>query len=217
MNRHFLSGQGLVLIRQKKPLFAPLDFELRRGEIMGLQGPSGQGKSTLLRAIAGLIPFDGGQLQYQQQPLSQLAMPAYRKQVLYLPQQPILQGRTVQETLDYPFQLKAYAQDTPQNVLPEALHLSTQILAQPLQFLSGGEKQRVQLWRALRLNPRVLLLDEPTSALDKATQKQVESLIQDWVKTTDGACIWVSHDLQQLQRVQTATMTLQATTFSKLQ
>lgn len=217
MNRHFLSGQALVITRQKQPLFAPLDFELHPGEIMGLQGPSGQGKSTLLRAIAGLIPFDGGQLHYQQQPLSRLAMPTYRKQVLYLPQQPVLQGHTVQETLDYPFQLRAYAQDRPREIRPEALNLSTQILAQPLHFLSGGEKQRVQLWRALRLNPRVLLLDEPTSALDKATQKQVESLIQDWVKTTDGACIWVSHDLSQLQRVQTATLTLQPAKTSEIQ
>lgn len=205
-----LSGENLSLSLQKRTLFSDVNFSLHPGEILGLSGRSGEGKSTFLRALAALLKFERGSLHFKQTPLHTWDIPTYRKHVLYLPQTPALQGQTVQEALDYPFQLKTYAQTTPTPLDPSTLGLPPTILQQSLQFLSGGERQRIQLWRALQLNPQILLLDEPTSALDKTTQEQVESIIQHWVQKGERACVWISHDAMQLKRIQSTPFQLSA-------
>ena len=196
-----LSGQNLSATLGERTLFKDCHFHLEAGMCLGLSGPSGQGKSTFLKGLAGLIPFSSGQVQYRHQDIATLEAPLYRKQVLYVPQTPQLQGNSVQEALDYPLTLRVYREHALQDIGPEALGLPADITRQRLQHLSGGERQRVQLWRALRLNPTILLLDEPTSALDKSTQEQVESLLRDWLKGPQKACIWISHDTLQLQRM----------------
>lgn len=205
-----LSGQHLSMKAGERTLFEACDFNLEAGMCLGLSGRSGQGKSTLLKGLAGLLPFASGHLTYQGQDVAQLDKPGYRKQVLYLPQAAQLQGTTVQEALDYPLSLQIYRQHTLQEISPEALGLPENIYTQRLQHLSGGERQRVQLWRALRLDPTVLLLDEPTSALDKVAQEQVESLLKTWIQKLHKACIWISHDTEQLQRLESTPLRLQA-------
>lgn len=201
MNPPLLSGHHLTLKMGDRTLFKDCSFALEASMCLGLSGPSGQGKSTFLKGLAGLIPFASGQVKYQQQDITTLEKPHYRKQVLYVPQTPQLQGGSVQEALDYPLSLRMYRHHTMQEIAPEALGLPANISTQRLQHLSGGERQRIQLWRALRLNPTILLLDEPTSALDKSTQEQVESLLRDWLKGSQKACVWISHDTLQLQRM----------------
>jgi putative ABC transport system ATP-binding protein len=207
-NTALFAGQDLGLKQGNDFLFSHLHFELQAGMCLGLSGRSGEGKSTLLRCLAALSPLTEGEVYYRGTPISALEKPGYRQKVLYLPQTPQLQGATVQEALDYPFTLNVYKNQSPLDVPAEALGLPENIVNQRLQYLSGGERQRVQLWRALRLSPEVLLLDEPTAALDKSTQKQVESLLQNWLSQPCHACIWISHDQAQLQRVQSQALSL---------
>lgn len=207
-NTVLFAGRNIGLKQADGFLFSHLNFELQAGMCLGLSGRSGEGKSTLLRCLAALVPITEGEIYYRGNPVSGLEKSSYRQHVLYLPQTPQLQGVTVQDALDYPFTLKAYQHRSPFDVPAEALGLPINIVKQRLQHLSGGERQRIQLWRALRLNPEILLLDEPTAALDKSTQKQVESLFQNWLSQPCHACIWISHDQAQLQRLQSQALVL---------
>lgn len=214
-NTALFAGKNVGLKRENDFLFSHLNFELEAGMCLGLSGRSGEGKSTLLRCLAALIPITEGEIYYRGRPVSDLEKPTYRQQVLYLPQTPQLQGVTVQDALDYPFTLRAYRNLSPLEVPAEALGLPANITHQRLQHLSGGERQRIQLWRALRLNPEILLLDEPTAALDKSTQNQIESLFQNWLSQPCHACIWISHDQAQLQRIQSQALVLKRPTAPK--
>jgi putative ABC transport system ATP-binding protein len=165
-------------------------FELHRGECIALQGPSGVGKTVLLRAIADLDPNKGivkldGVLR------ESMPAPAWRRQVTYLAAEPGWWADTVQD------HFKAWADAVP---LVEKLGLASACGTWSVRRLSTGEKQRLGLVRALMLNSRVLLLDEPTSSLDAESTRAVETMIADRVSAGTGV-IWITHDDAQARRV----------------
>ncbi|MGX9430667.1 MULTISPECIES: ABC transporter ATP-binding protein [Bradyrhizobium] len=167
-----------------------VSFELKDGECIALQGPSGVGKSLLLRAIADLDPNEGavtldGTLR------ETVPAPLWRKQVTYLAAEPGWWADTVQE------HFAAWDNAMP---LVVRLGLPPSCGTWPIQRLSTGEKQRLGLARALMLQSRVLLLDEPTSALDATSTAIVESIIAERVSCGTGV-IWSTHDTAQAHRV----------------
>src|SRR6476620_10568977 len=143
-----------------------VSFDLQDGECVALQGPSGVGKTLLLRAIADLDPNEGtvtldGTLR------EAMPAPAWRKRVTYLAAEPGWWSDTVQD------HFSRWDDALP---LVTRLGLPCNCGPWPVQRLSTGERQRLGLVRALMLRSRVLLLDEPTSALDSASATAVESL-----------------------------------------
>ncbi|MFP1722986.1 ABC transporter ATP-binding protein/permease [Lonsdalea quercina] len=156
--------QLTVLRPQGRALLAPCSARVKPGEWCSLQGASGIGKTTLLRALAGLWPYTTGRWY----------LPAGR--VLFLPQKPYLPQGTLRQALTYP-QTKEFSDA----VLQEALidmhlgHLSTELDADEpwAQRLSGGEQQRLSLIRAILMKPTLLCLDEATSQLDEETAIEV--------------------------------------------
>jgi putative ABC transport system ATP-binding protein len=177
------------------------------GERLGVLGPSGAGKTVLLRAIARLDPLDEGSIRWQGRVVQGEAAPDYRKRVVYLHQRPALLEGTVEDNLRHPFTLRAHRD---RSFDPErALDLLAQLgrdpgfLAKSSRDLSGGESQLVGLIRAVQLDPAVLLLDEPTASLDAATARAVEGLLDDWIAADPGgrSLVWVSHDADQARRM----------------
>lgn len=177
-----------------------------------LQGPSGSGKSLLLRALAGLDPLQGGEMYFRGIAQGQWAMPAYRAQVMYLPQRAVLTGHTVEDALRQSFALKvhagkSFASERAQSLLRD-LGRQDAFLRQDTANLSGGEAQLAALTRALLLDPSVLLLDEATSALDVDTAQQAETLLTSWVQAGEHALVMVSHDPAQRERLGTYSLVL---------
>lgn len=193
-------------------LWQRVGFAVDSGQRLMLVGPSGAGKSLLLRAIAGLDPLEGGDVIFQGQSQRTWGMPAYRAQVMYLPQRAVLVGETVEDALRHPFSLSVHSgvtfpQQDARNLLRD-LGRRDDVLDQTTANLSGGEAQLVALTRALLLKPSVLLLDEATSALDVDATRQVEALLRGWVQEGERAVIMVSHDLGQRERLATAVLAL---------
>lgn len=180
----------MLTVSGLKRLHISVSFDLQDGECVALQGPSGVGKTLLLRSIADLDPNEGtvrldGTLR------EAMPAPAWRKQVTYVAAEPGWWCDTVQE------HFTGWDDALP---LVRRLGLSDDSGPWPIQRLSSGEKQRLGLVRALMLRSRVLLLDEPTSALDSASAAAVESLIAERIASGTSA-IWSTHDNAQARRV----------------
>jgi putative ABC transport system ATP-binding protein len=183
--RRFLSVRGL-----RTNLLKPASFSLSVGECIAIQGPSGGGKTLLLRAIADLDPNEGV-VCLEGRDRTTMSGPEWRRLVGYLPAEPGWWADTVGEHFsDWKAALA---------VLRE-LGFSDDAKDWPIARLSTGERLRLALVRALMVGPRVLLLDEPTAALDPALVRAVESLIAAQVRV-GLAVLWVTHDLEQAKRV----------------
>ncbi|MGY4312244.1 ABC transporter ATP-binding protein [Bradyrhizobium sp. JR3.5] len=180
----------MLTISALKRLHISVSFDLQDGECVALQGPSGVGKTLLLRSIADLDPNEGtvkldGTLR------EAMPAPVWRKRVTYLAAEPGWWSDTVQEHFgNWDDALPLVAR----------LGLSPSCGAWPIQRLSSGERQRLGLVRALMLRSRVLLLDEPTSALDAASAAVVESLIAERI-SNGTSVLWSTHDGAQAGRV----------------
>ncbi len=180
----------MLTVSGLKRLHISVSFDLQDGECVALQGPSGAGKTLLLRSIADLDP-NHGTVKLDGILREAISAPAWRKRVTYLAAEPGWWSDTVQEHF---------------TAWKDALSLVTRLgLPEdcgpwPIQRLSTGERQRLGLVRGLMLRSRVLLLDEPTSALDSASAAAVESLIAERV-ANGTSVIWSTHNDAQARRI----------------
>lgn len=180
----------MLTVNALKRLHVLVSFELADGECIALQGPSGVGKSLLLRAIADLDPSEGS-VELDGMPREAMPAPAWRKQVTYVAAESGWWSDTVQE------HFTAWDQAV---VLAKQLGLPSSCGTWPIRRLSTGEKQRLGLVRALLLHSRVLLLDEPTSALDAASTATVEAIVAARV-SAGTSVVWSTHNSAQARRV----------------
>lgn len=169
--------------------FGPIDLELAAGECLCLSGPSGAGKTRLLRALADLDPHEGV-VELDGVPAARIDPAEWRRQVGLLPADCRWWAETVGEH---------FAHDARQ-LLPK-VGLNEETLNWRIERLSSGERQRLGLLRLLANNPKVLLLDEPTANLDARNAERIEALIADYRREHAAAVIWVSHDQDQVTRV----------------
>ncbi len=192
-----LSVRDLAVEAGGYTLVKGLDLTVDAGDRITLQGPSGIGKTTVLRAIAGLIDVTTGVLELSGQSPEVCGWPRWRRQVVWLQQTPVMLEATVADNLQLPFALETATKAWPEAMVIESLAevgLSTEVLQQAARTLSVGEQQRVALVRALSVEPAVLLLDEPTSALDEDAALAVERLLSRRCAESGLACVLVSHD-----------------------
>jgi phosphate-transporting ATPase len=180
----------MLSVHSLSRLHVVASFELRAGECIAIQGPSGVGKSLLLRAIADLDPNEG---TVKLDGILRESMPAplWRRQVTYVAAEPGWWADTVEQN---------FAKWNEAVPLIQELNLPPTCGAWNVQRLSTGEKQRLGLARALTLHSRVLLLDEPTAALDPNATAVVEAIIARRRSTGMGV-IWSTHDGLQARRV----------------
>jgi putative ABC transport system ATP-binding protein len=197
-------------------LIRDVSFAVHGVDRLAVLGPSGAGKTVLLRALALLDPLDAGEIHWRGNTVQGGAVPSYRKQVIYLHQRPTLLDGSVEDNLRYPFTLKAHHETKydRERVLEllGCLDRDPIFLGKSSRDLSGGEAQIVALLRAVQLDPTVLLLDEATASLDQATARAVEVLLDRWLATghTGRALVWVSHDREQARRVTGRALYLRA-------
>ncbi|QQP70002.1 ATP-binding cassette domain-containing protein [Carnobacterium sp. CS13] len=172
-----------------------INLSIEEGEFVTITGPSGSGKSTLLKIMASMISQTAGSIDYQGKRLEEYDPIAYRKEVSYCFQTAVLFGKTVQENLSFPYEIR----QEPFNSEKAAAYLmkvglNKTYLTKNINDLSGGEKQRIALVRNLLITPKVLLLDEVTSALDAENQLIIRQLIRKMNQTEGITVLWVTHN-----------------------
>jgi ABC-type iron transport system FetAB ATPase subunit len=176
----------------------PYSLVLQRGTCVGISGPSGAGKTLLLRSLADLEPHTGT-VQLDGIAATAIPAPTWRRQVMLIPAASHWWRETVAEHFRHWDADRAAILDLPPDI-PDW----------PVDRLSAGERQRLALLRGLQYDPVVLLLDEPTAHLDRESRRRVEELVTEWRRQTAGAVIWVGHDHDQLRRVADRILTLSA-------
>jgi len=169
--------------------------ELQLGEraVTSISGPSGGGKTTLLRLLNNIISPDRGKIFYQERNLEEYEPLELRRRVMMLPQNPILYGDSIRESF-----LKAQEFSGSEISLTEAeamleqLHLEKK-LEDTTEELSGGERQRIALARLLLISPETMLLDEPTASLDSSNERDIVDFLGEYARSRGKKIIMVTH------------------------
>ncbi|MNB87949.1 putative ABC transporter ATP-binding protein YbbL [compost metagenome] len=185
-----------------KRLFSNITVEITRPERIALIGASGQGKSTLLRLMALLDAPDDGELRLDGKASRETDPRQWRMEAAYVAQQAVMLPGSIEDNL----RTVSVLHGTPYNQelaarLMEQLGLEYLDPGKQASDCSGGEKQRISLIRTMLLQPRILLLDEITASLDVNSARRVEELLTGWHSEEGGSYIWVTHDLEQAQRI----------------
>jgi len=179
-----MSELKVVQIKKRyksRVVVADVSLEVRSGEVIGLLGPNGAGKTTCFYMMVGLVPLDGGEIYLDDKRLTH--MPIHRRALLglsYLPQEAsIFRRMTVEENIravlelhyDDPAQIDIRLDDLLRDLNIQALRKN------PAISLSGGERRRVEIARALATNPQFILLDEPFAGVDPIAVMDIQKII----------------------------------------
>jgi len=210
-SEYALDARGLVIeypSRGRTPAFRAvkgIDFNIGKGEVVGLVGESGSGKTTVGRAAVGLLPVAGGSLKVNGVDMAGIKPKDLRKVrqsvaiVFQDPGSSLNPRLPIGESIGEPLKLHKVAAGAELNKRVETLldqvNLPKAMRNRYPHELSGGQRQRVGIARALALSPQLLIADEPTSALDVSVQARVLRLFQELQKEYGFACLFISHDL----------------------
>ncbi|MBC7576675.1 MAG: ATP-binding cassette domain-containing protein [Tardiphaga sp.] len=185
-------SSGLALAGLRSALAGPFDLTLERGACASITGPSGSGKSLLLRMVADLDPNEG-QVHLDGRSRATWSAPDWRKRVIYVAAESGWWAEDVAQHF-------AATERTAVRAMTDRFGLKSELLDGPVARLSTGEKQRLALARALLRAPLILLLDEPTSALDDESIERVELLLRERL-TAGMSILMVTHNGRQAERL----------------
>jgi len=183
-------------------LFANVTAVIAEPAIISILGVSGQGKSTLLRLLAGLDNVDEGDIRLHNVSQRELDPRVWRMKMCYVAQQSVMLHGSIEQNLKTVSMLHRlpYDEKLVRHMLPR-LGLDHLDIGKNAEQLSGGEKQRISLLRSLLLHPTVLLLDEITASLDRGSKERVEEVLREWHHQEGTTMLWVTHDLEQAQQM----------------
>ena len=200
MKKEILSIKDLSFEYDKdKEIFSKINLEIFEGEILGILGPSGIGKSSLLRLITGLESPKSGEILFKGEVLSgnNIFIPAHKRGI----------GLVLQEKVLFPHHnsidnVKFGIKGTNKEKEDQALYFLRLLKADKFSnifpnSLSGGEQQRVAIARALAPKPDLVLLDEPFSSLDQNLREELRTDTKELFKKTNTSCIIVTHELEE--------------------
>ncbi|MBQ41389.1 MAG: LPS export ABC transporter ATP-binding protein [Gemmatimonadetes bacterium] len=178
-----LAAEGLVKSYGKRRVVDGVRIRVEPGEIVGLLGPNGAGKTTTFYSIVGFVRPDGGKISLDGEDITRLPMyQRARKGIGYLPQETsIFRGLSVAENILAVLEARGVPKRQRQERVDELLEeLNLQQRArQRADTLSGGETRRVEIARALAIEPRYILLDEPFTGIDPRTVEDIQTIIGD--------------------------------------
>jgi lipopolysaccharide export system ATP-binding protein len=176
-----LEAKALRKQYRKRVVVSDVSLTVQSGEVVGLLGPNGAGKTTCFYMIVGLVPLDGGTITLNGRDLSRL--PIYKRSRLglsYLPQEAsIFRKLTVSENIEAVLELQDLSEEEIQTRLEsllEELHIA-HLRNNASISLSGGERRRVEIARALAVEPRFILLDEPFAGIDPIAVMDIQQII----------------------------------------
>ena len=193
---------NLGLVSPEKIILEEISLSVEAGAHLTITGPSGSGKSSLLKLLAALVSPSSGRIVYQGRDLEDLDPVAYRREVSYCFQQPLLFGQTVRDNMAFPFEICQLPFDQERVLSALArLNLGPEFLEKPIKELSGGEKQRVALVRNLLFESKVLLLDEVSSGLDEQTKLLLRAFLKD-LHQAGVTLIEVTHDQREIEEAE---------------
>ncbi|MCK9526037.1 MAG: LPS export ABC transporter ATP-binding protein [Limnochordia bacterium] len=200
-----LVAKQLVKIYGKRTVVKNVDFEARRGEIVGLLGPNGAGKTTTFGLIVGLGKPNSGSIFLDGQDIT--GLPMYQRTRLglgYLPQEPsVFRKMTVEENLRAVLQLrtglsKAEKEDVLMGLIEE--FSLGKVRQQNGHQLSGGERRRTEIARALALDPSFLFLDEPFAGVDPIAVGEIQSIVAR-LRSRNLGIIITDHNVRETLRI----------------
>ncbi|MDX8386556.1 MAG: LPS export ABC transporter ATP-binding protein [Gallionella sp.] len=195
-----LRAVGLKKKYGSRTVVQDASLSVKSGEVVGLLGPNGAGKTTSFYMIVGLIAVDGGEIFIDEQNVTHL--PIHKRARLglgYLPQEAsIFRRLTVSQNIQAVLELQNLSEDDMQSRLEdllEDLHI-THIRDNPSVSLSGGERRRVEIARALAINPRFILLDEPFAGVDPIAVLDIQKIIS-FLKGREIGVLITDHNVRE--------------------
>jgi lipopolysaccharide export system ATP-binding protein len=180
-NNRGLLGEGLGKSFKRRPVLRGVNVSVQRGEVVGLLGPNGAGKTTCFYIITGLIAADTGIVTLDGQDITEL--PMYRRARLgigYLPQEAsIFRGLTVEQNIRAILEIAEPEPEIRETMLDELLaeFSISHLRRAPAMALSGGERRRCEIARALATQPHFILLDEPLAGIDPKAVDDIRDLV----------------------------------------
>jgi ATP-binding cassette subfamily B protein len=199
----FSYGEGSS---SQKGLFSGFSLDIKPGEKIGLVGPSGGGKTTITKLILRFMDVDGGEILIDGQNIASITQDDLRRNITYVPQEPLLFHRTLKENIAYG---KPGASEA--EIIEVAKKARAHEFITPLKAgyntlvgergtkLSGGQRQRVAIARAMLKPAPILILDEATSALDSESEKKIQEAL--WELMKDKTAIVVAHRLSTIKHM----------------
>ncbi len=178
---HFYA-RNLAKSYKKRTVVTSVDLDVHNGQVVGLLGPNGAGKTTTFYMMTGLVENDGGEIYLGDEEISKLPIHERAKRGIgYLPQEAsVFRKLTVEENIRAILEMRPELDSDQRNSIFEHLVDDLQIghiLEQPGQALSGGERRRVEIARALAMEPTFILLDEPFAGVDPISVKDIQNII----------------------------------------
>ena len=195
-----LRAQNLRKSYKKRTVVHDVSLEVKSGEVVGLLGPNGAGKTTCFYMIVGLVPSDAGAVFLDQTDIT--AMPIFRRArmgVAYLPQEAsIFRKLTVAENIQAVLELRDLSDEeiaSRRDALLDDLHIA-HLRNNPAISLSGGERRRVEIARALAVDPKFILLDEPFAGVDPIAVIDIQEIIT-FLKARNIGVLITDHNVRE--------------------
>ena len=199
-NNKVIEAKNLRLVKNKQDIFKVQSFDLKKGEVLSLIGPNGAGKTSLLLTLALLQSFSEGVLYFQGNQVTKAKIISFRRQMAVAFQEPLLFDTTVEQNILLGLKIRG---KTKKEARERADYWMSRLgirhlAARVARHLSGGEAQRVNLARALVLEPEVLFLDEPFAALDYPTKNTLLNELGLLLGEARQTTLFVTHDYTEI-------------------
>ncbi len=195
--------KGVRQIKEGTTVLDGIELEIKEGEITALIGPSGAGKTSLLRLLNRLDDPSAGEVFYRSRPVTQYSVRELRRQVGFVFQTPVMFPGTVRNNLLEAAILSGASAVDLDTRIEEAMMLAevdSSLADRDGERLSVGQKQRVNIARALMTAPEVLLMDEPTSALDPETADRLMETVRRLGHERNLTVVMITHRLSEARR-----------------
>ena len=207
------SLRGVRQMKGSQTVLNDIDLEIETGKIIALIGPSGAGKTSLLRLLNRLDDPAGGRIFYHSRSLNEYPVRELRRQVGFVFQTPVMFPGTVADNLRAALELAGKTNVDSDDLIAETLRIAeieSSLFNREGARLSVGQKQRVNIARALMSAPEVLLMDEPTSALDPETADKLMETVKHLGRQKNITVIMVTHRLSEARRASDTTIVMEA-------
>lgn len=198
------NGKDLVL--------KDINLEIQQGEFVVLIGKSGCGKTTLLKMINGLIPYEQGEVEIYGKRKEEHNLITLRQSIGYVIQHAgLFPHLNVEQNIRYVLKLKKDKENTKEKALSmlKRVGLDESYAKKRISQCSGGEQQRIGVARALAFDPEVILMDEPFGAVDEITRRNLQSEIKQLHKELNKTIVFVTHDIEEAFKLGTRIVVFQ--------